>query len=464
MPQTDSHNDGLDPVEIATVSQTGEMASQPPPATLLLVDSDADTLALLAATLEQEGCRLLTAKGGEAALTVLDEEDIDLVMANARMPDMGGIDLLNRIQQGWPQCLRILLDSQSDMNAIVRAINEGHIYSFIGIPWKADELCQTLRQALAHQQSERERDRLEQLTQEQNRELIELNASLEKRVEARSQELEQLSAMLEAAYTELEQSHVTTTRVFSSLINLRLPSRLQTNAQVDALVQAYCEVHELEDELKHDLLMAAALYNLGRLSWNDHMLTTPSQRLFAEDQKAYQRYPEVGESLLMALNHLDGTARIVRHHRERWNGGGYPDQLEQQAIPFGARLLGLAVDFIELQRGMILPNKLPRQQALELLRKFSGRVYDPELCASFLKLCLEQAPDLGVIGESVISLDSSKLQPGMVLAQDLYSEAGMLLLHEGKQLTRALIDKLLHFEEVEEIRYSLLIKKPESDG
>ena len=464
MPQTDSHSDDIAQAGMTASTLVAEPETQPLRATLLLVDSDADNLALLADTLQAEGCRLLTAEGGEAALALMNEQVVDLVMANARMPDMGGIDLLNRIQQGWPHCLRILLDSHSDMNAIVRAINEGHIYSFIGIPWKAEELCLTLRQALAHQQTECERKRLETLTREQNRELSELNASLEQRVEARSQELEQISAMLDAAYAELERSHVTATRVFSSLINLRLPSRLQTNAQIGALVRAYCDVHDLDEDLKRDLLMAAALYNLGRLSWNDHMLTTPSQRLFAEDQKTYQLYPEVGESLLMALDHLDGTARIVRHHRERWNGGGYPDQLEREAIPFGARLLGLAVDFIELQRGMILPSRLPRQQALDLLRKFSGRVYDPELCAAFLKLCFEQAPDLGVIGESVISLDSSKVQPGMILAQDLYSEAGMLLLHEGKELTRALIDKLLHFEEVEEIRYSLLIKKPGSDG
>ncbi|RCV86269.1 response regulator [Billgrantia montanilacus] len=419
MSPTDSHRDDIAQAEIPVSTQEAERESQPLRATLLLVDSDGDTLALLTETLQPEGCRLLTANGGEAALTLMDAEEIDLVMANARMPDMGGIDLLNRIQQGWPHCLRILLDSQSDMNAIVRAINEGHIYSFIGIPWRAEELCLTLRQALAHQQAERERKRLEALTREQNRELSELNATLEKRFEARSQELEQLAAMLDAANAELERSHVAAIQVFSSLINQRLPQRLQTNAQVYALVQAFSEVHELDGELQRDLQMAASLYNLGRLSWNDHLLTTPSQRLFGEEQKAYQHYPETGESLLMSLDPLQGTARLVRHHHERWNGSGYPDQLEQDAIPYGARLLGLAVDFVELQRGMILPSELPRQQALELLRKFSGRVYDPELCAAFIQLCLEQAPDLAVTTASAIAPDSLSHQPDRPLAKGL---------------------------------------------
>lgn len=419
MPQTDSHSDDIAQAETAASTQAAEPEMQPLRASLLLVDSDGDTLALLAETLQPEGCRLLTADGGEAALALMDAEEIDLVMANARMPDMGGIDLLNRIQQGWPDCLRILLDSQSDMNAIVRAINEGHIYSFVGIPWKAEELCLTLRQALAHQQAERERKRLEALTREQNRELGELNASLEKRAEARSQELGQLAAMLAAANAELERSHIAASQVFSALITQRLPDRLQTNAQIYALVQAFGEAHELDSELKRDLQLAASLYNLGRLSWNDHLLTTPSQRLFAEDQTTYQHYPETGESLLMSLDHLQGAARLVRHHRERWNGSGYPDQLEQDAIPYGARLLGLAVDFIELQRGMILPSELPRQQALELLRKFSGRVYDPDLCAAFIQLCLEQAPDLAVTTAAATAPDSIMHHPDMTLAKGL---------------------------------------------
>ncbi|EWH02252.1 hypothetical protein Q427_09730 [Halomonas sp. BC04] len=335
MPQTESHDEDLDLAELAAAAQTADPESQPLPATLLLVDSDADNLALLADTLRSEGCRLLTAEGGGAALALMNEQEIDLVMANARMPDMGGIDLLNRIQQGWPHCLRILLDSQSDLNAIVRAINEGHIYSFIGIPWKAEELCLTLRQALAHQQTESERKRLETLTREQNRELSELNASLEQRVEARSQELEQISAMLDAAYEELERSQVTAMRVFSSLINLRLPSRLQTNAQVDALVRAYCAAHDLDEELKLDLLMAAALYNLGRVSWNDHMLTTPSQRLFAEDQKTYQLYPEIGESLLMALDHLKALPESCVITASGGTAGAIPTSWSGKPSPSG---------------------------------------------------------------------------------------------------------------------------------
>ncbi|MBZ0330766.1 response regulator [Halomonas sp. ANAO-440] len=441
-----------------------------PEATLLLVDDEPNVLSALKRVLRSENYLVLTANDGEAALAMLEQEAVDVVISDCLMPGMDGAELLSRVQRVRPECIRMLLTGQSDMNATVRAINEGHIYSYIAKPWDDHKLRLTLRQAVAHQLAEREQKRLEALTLQQNQELVELNATLEQRVEARTQELKQITDMLDAAYDELKHSYVMATRVFSSLITQRMPRHLHANAQVGDLIQAFADTHELEDSLRRDLLMAAALYNLGKLGWDDRMLTTPSERLFAEDRKAYRRYPETGESLLMSLEHLQGTARFIRHHREHWNGDGYPNRLKGEAIPYGARLLALAVDFIELQRGMILPRKVPRQQALDLLRKLSGRVYEPSLCQAFIALCVEQAPDLGQAGKTMLSLETRQLKPGMILGQDIHSATGILLLNEGKELTQHLIDKLCKLEEVEGGSYTLMVCKPgdsdpsESDG
>ena len=432
-------------------------------ATLLLVDDEPNILRALQRVLRREPYRLLTAANGEQALAIMHESAVDLVVSDSRMPGMDGAELLSRIQQEWPDCRRLMLTGHADMTATIRAINEGQLYRYIAKPWSDDELRQILRQALAHQQAEREQRRLEALTQAQNRELTSLNATLEERVQARTQELQQVADMLDLAHGELKRSYVTATQVFSSLINQRLPRNLQTNSQVGDLIKAFAETHGLDEELERSLLMAAALYNLGKMAWDDRLLNAPSERLFAADRDAYRRYPVTGEGLLMALDYLEDTAKIIRHHRERWNGSGYPDRLKDEEIPYGARLLGLAVDFIELQRGMILQRRLPRDDALALLKKLGGRVYDPRLCEAFLTLCLEQAPDLGLAGQSVMSLDTRRLGPGMILVRDLHSESGLLLINEGKQLTRNLIERQIRFEETEETRYILWVKLPDGD-
>ncbi|MCE8051759.1 response regulator [Halomonas daqingensis] len=432
--------------------------------TLLLVDDEPNVLRALGRLLRREPYRLLTAESGAQALEVMSRTEVDVVVTDSRMPGMDGAELLRRIQQQWPDCLCLMLTGHADMSATVRAINEGRLFRYVSKPWNDDELRHTLQQAFKVRHTERERLRLELLTQQQNIELAELNKGLEQRVIARTLELEQVANMLESAYGELKRSYFTATRVFSSLINRRVPRQLQTNSQVTDLVKAFAEQEGLGEDETRDLLLSASLYNLGKLTWNDRLLGLPSERLFAQDRDLYRRYPETGESLLMALEYLKEAATLVRHHRERWNGSGFPDRLKGMDIPFGARVLCLAVDFIELQRGMILPRKVPRHEALELLRKFSGRIYDPELSKRFIAMCHELAPDLGLAGQPILTVNTNTVVAGMILAQDLHSPSGVLLLNEGKELTYHLVVKLKRLEEMEGHRFTLLVRQPSETG
>ncbi|MFP3335475.1 HD domain-containing phosphohydrolase, partial [Pseudomonas sp. SIMBA_064] len=79
--------------------------------------------------------------------------------------------------------------------------------------------------------------------------------------------------------------------------------------------------------------------------------------------------------------------RLILHHPEHWDGSGFPDRLKGEAIPFGARLLKLAVDFVELQRGLILERQMNSDEALLYLRKYSGRLYEPALLDDFVDVC-----------------------------------------------------------------------------
>lgn len=427
-------------------------------ATLLLVDDEENILKSLRRLLRHEPYAILTAGDAAQAMQLLDQQPIDLIVSDARMPGMDGASLLAEVQQRWPDCLRILLTGHADIGTMVKAINEGHIYRYISKPWDDDELRLTIRQALAFQHSERERKRLEQLTYEQNQRLLELNTSLEQRVRDRTAELQQTADMLDLAYAELKRSYVTATEVFSALLNQRLPRDKHSNAQVIALVRAYAEGQHWPEAQQRDLAMAAALYNLGKLTWSDSLLNSPADLLYKQERARYRQYPVAGESLLMALEPLQDAARLIRHHQERWDGAGFPDRLKGDTIPLGARLLKLAVDFVELQCGLVLDRRLNRDEALLLIQKYSGKLYDPALCEQFIHLCTTLAPDLALADASIIALDTRRLEPGMLLARNLHAESGTLLLNEGKQLNRALIDKLIAFEESEGARYTLFVR------
>ncbi|MBX7271586.1 response regulator [Pseudomonas chloritidismutans] len=431
--------------------------------TLLLVDDEENILNSLRRVLRAEPYTLKVASNGDEALQILENCPVDLVVSDARMPGMDGATLLAQVQERWPNCMRVLLTGYADISTTIKAINEGRIYRYVSKPWDDQELRLVIKQALAHQYSERERARLEKLTQDQNLQLQRLNESLEQRVIARTAELQQTAEMLDLAYEELRKSYITATEVFSSLISQRLSKERQTNAEVIALVKAYSDNYGLDSGVANDLSMAAALYNVGKLTWDDQLLSKPSDLLYKDDRARYRKYPEIGESLLMTLEPLQDAGRLIRHHQERWDGQGYPDRLEGEQIPLGARVLRLAVDFLELQRGLILERRVSRDDALRLIEKHAGRLYDPEISKQFVELCSTLAPDLGVDDPSIVPVDTRKLEPGMVLARNLYASNGTLLLNDGKVLTQSLINKLTAFEASEDARYTLMVRLPKKD-
>jgi response regulator RpfG family c-di-GMP phosphodiesterase len=428
---------------------------------LLLVDDEESILNSLRRLLRGQPYEVLLATSGAQALEIMAQQPVDLVMSDARMPNMDGATLLAHIHQHYPDTIRIMLTGYADPSAIIKAINEGQIHRYISKPWHDEEMLLTLRQSLAYQHSERERLRLVQETWDQNEQLKRLNATLEKHVAARTCELQQTADMLDLAYEELKRSYATGTEVFSLLANLRLPPAKQTNRQIIELVRVYCKCHGLDEGTSRDLTMAAALYNIGKLSWTDSMMSTPSDLLHHSDRERYRGYPKQSESLLMTLDPMKDAARLILHHQERWDGSGFPDRLKGEAIPFGSRLLKLAVDFIELQRGLILERQMNSDEALVYIRQYAGRLYDPELVEDFIQVCATYLSDVTLADPTVKVLTTRDLAAGMILARNLNADNGMLLLNAGKVLNGPLVEKLIAFEAMEGAKYSIFVKVPE---
>ncbi|MFJ2463363.1 HD domain-containing phosphohydrolase [Pseudomonas sp. NPDC087615] len=429
--------------------------------TVLLVDDEESILNSLRRLLRGQPYDVLLATSGAQALEMLEQQAVDLVMSDARMPNMDGASLLAHVRQRHPATVRIMLTGYADPSAIIKAINDGQIHRYISKPWNDEELLLILRQSLEHQHSERERQRLEQLARVQNDQLKLLNSTLEKHVAARTAELQQTADMLDLAYEELKRSYVTGTEVFSLLANLRLPPAKQTNRQIIELVRSYCKQHDLDEATSRDLTMAAALYNVGKLSWTDGMMITPSDLLRHTDQERYRGYPKQSESLLMTLDPMKDAARLILHHQERWDGSGFPDRLKGEAIPFGSRLLKLAVDFVELQRGLILERQMNSDEALLYLRQYAARLYDPELVEDFIQVCAAFLSDVTLADPTVKVLTTRDLAPGMILARNLNADNGMLLLNAGKTLSGLLVEKLIAFEAMEGGKYKIFVKVPE---
>ena len=185
---------------------------------LLLVDDEPAILSALRRLLRPEGYTLHLAESGHAGLELLEREKVDLVISDMRMPEMDGAQFLEQVRLRWPDITRLLLTGYADISSTIDAINRGEIYRYISKPWVDSDLMLIIRGALESARLRNENQRLLELTQRQNAELTELNASLEDKVKQRTQEIEQINDFLNLANEQLKQNFLTSIKVFSNLM------------------------------------------------------------------------------------------------------------------------------------------------------------------------------------------------------------------------------------------------------
>jgi two-component system sensor histidine kinase/response regulator len=116
---------------------------------ILIVDDEPANLRALERLFRDE-YEVLTATSGVGALASLEHHDVALLISDQRMPEMTGIELVERTVALRPHMVRILLTGYTDVSSLIEAINCGHVYKYITKPWNNEELAITISRALAH--------------------------------------------------------------------------------------------------------------------------------------------------------------------------------------------------------------------------------------------------------------------------------------------------------------------------
>lgn len=114
---------------------------------VLYVDDELDNLTAFKAVFRRD-FNILCANSGEEAMTILNNNSVDLVITDQRMPEITGVDLLEQVRLKYPDIIRMVLTGYSDMSAIVDAINKGQVYHYITKPWNVEELKVIMGNAL----------------------------------------------------------------------------------------------------------------------------------------------------------------------------------------------------------------------------------------------------------------------------------------------------------------------------
>ena len=126
---------------------------------ILVVDDEPRSVEVIARVLDED-FEVFPATTAEAALRHLENEWIQVILADQRMPDVTGVALLAQARERWPDVARILITGYTDPDDMIGAINEAGIYQFVAKPWHPDQLLLTVRNAAKLYRLQREHDRL----------------------------------------------------------------------------------------------------------------------------------------------------------------------------------------------------------------------------------------------------------------------------------------------------------------
>ncbi len=150
----------------------------------------------------------------------------------------------------------------------------------------------------------------------------------------------------------------------------------------------------MEEKDVEALRAAALLHDVGKLAVPDYILNKPGVLTAAERSKV-MTYPRIGAEILTAVDFPYPVTPIVRHHRENWDGSGYPDGLKGEDIPLGARILGLVEAAVAMRQERTYRAALSFEAMCAELRAHAGNRFDPRL----VELFLEHAADLDQLAQ-----------------------------------------------------------------
>lgn len=179
---------------------------------------------------------------------------------------------------------------------------------------------------------------------------------------------------------------ISTLRVMLAAIEAKEPYTAGHSERVAAYSRAIARRLMLDDGslegLKEEAWTAGLLHDIGKIGIEDRILNK-GDILTREEFEEMKRHPVLGAEILAPVDALRPIVPAIRYHHERWLGGGYPEGLAGEDIPFLARIVAVADTFDALTTQRVYQDPYSPEEALEILRDLSGQGFDPRVTEAF---------------------------------------------------------------------------------
>ncbi len=186
-------------------------------------------------------------------------------------------------------------------------------------------------------------------------------------------------------YQEMKSTFQSMVEVLAELIELRDHYTGGHTERVKRYSLLVGERMGLSTEETEALQLAAVLHDVGKIGVRDAILLKGG-KLDAEEYKLMSMHAEFGAKVLERVENLNEVIAGIRHHHERFEGGGYPDGLKGEEIPLIARIISVTDTFDAMTTTRPYREALSPDEAVRELHREAGRQFDPEVVKVFVEL------------------------------------------------------------------------------
>ena len=359
---------------------------------ILFVDDDSNLLASFQRQLRNQFTVDISPDGQHGLESITRQGPYAAIVSDFRMPGMDGVHFLSRAREVAPDSVRMLLTGYADVQTAIEAVNEGNIFRLLTKPCPPDTLTKALTAGLKQYQ------------------------------------------LVTAERELLEKTLSGSIKVLSEVLSLVNPEAFGQAARIARYVRQIASKMGLSEVWQFET--AAMLSQIGWIILEEETLKKIYRglKLTEEEEQLFQMHPAVAADLIGKIPRMEKIAEIITYQEKHFDGSGIPvDSRKGDQIPLGARILKVVLDFDSLEVAGNL-----RGKALDQLKQRSAW-YDPGVVAAL---------------EAVVGLEANyqvrivavkDLKENMILAEDVKTLKGLLLISKGQEVSRTLMERLNKF-------------------
>jgi putative nucleotidyltransferase with HDIG domain len=326
---------------------------------ILIVDDEREITEILSDLLSTSyDC--VTCGSAEEALEFLRRFKFTLVISDITMPGMSGLDMIPHVKELSQNTVVVMISGMQTVESAIGALRLG-AFDYLMKPFDLRQVEAVVERALQHHELVAAKQRYEN--------------HLEELVEQRTAELDRALDSLEDAYRS-------TLRALTAALETRDSETHGHSERVVTYSLRLGREYGLTSAKMKSLEFGALLHDIGKIGVPGSILRKPA-KLTDEEWVQMREHPMHGQQILRGIEFLEGAARVVAQHHEKWDGSGYPFGIRSEDIDVCARIFAVADAFDAMTSDRVYRRGKSYEAASQELDDWAGKQFDPSVIAAF---------------------------------------------------------------------------------